>query len=95
MGWILGRYSFFFITSFLVSLVILLPGSAEAARAIDLPDPDFQARELAPESEIIRRVQVMLKKVDQYSGPIDGQINKALKKAIRAYQKNLGKKVDG
>ncbi len=78
-----------------VGLVALLPGTAEAARAIELPDPEFEARELTSESDTISRIQTMLSKMGHYDGPVDGRMNEGLTKAIRAYQKQLGKKVDG
>ncbi|MBT3990433.1 MAG: hypothetical protein HON14_10250 [Rhodospirillaceae bacterium] len=78
-----------------MSLTTMLPGSADAAREIELPDPELEARELTSESELIMRVQTILKKMDSYSGVIDGEMNDELRKAIRVYQKQLGKKVDG
>jgi hypothetical protein len=78
-----------------LSLVAMLPGSAEAARAIELPDPEFEARELISESDTILRVQTVLTKMEHYSGPIDGRMNDDLSRAIKIYQKQLGKKMDG
>ncbi len=90
---LLRRFAAYCTFAFVLGLAATLSAEVEAARAIDLPTE--QGRELSSESELILRLQTMLKKMDHYFGPVDGQMNNDLGKAIRAYQKQLGKKIDG
>ena len=85
-----------FIFAFLLCFIVALTGNltaVEAARIIDFLEQE--ERELSSESELIKRIQNMLIKMDQFSGPADGQMTEDLRQAIRAYQKSLSKKVDG
>tara|TARA_B100000315_G_scaffold233025_1_gene245837 strand:+ start:5950 stop:7665 length:1716 start_codon:yes stop_codon:yes gene_type:complete len=85
-----------FIFGFIISLAVTVFGSlnnVEAARIIDFLEQE--ERELSSESELIARIQKMLKKMDHFSGPADGRMTEDLRQAIRAYQKTLSKKVDG
>jgi peptidoglycan hydrolase-like protein with peptidoglycan-binding domain len=90
---LLRRFAAYCTFAFVLGLAATLSAEVGAARAIDLPTE--QGRELSSESELILRLQTMLKKMDHYFGPVDGQMNNDLGKAIRAYQKQLGKKVGG
>ncbi|MBT3916928.1 MAG: peptidoglycan-binding protein [Rhodospirillaceae bacterium] len=85
-----------FIFALLLCFTVALVGNlnrVEAARIIDFTEQE--ERELSSESELIKRIQIMLNKMDYYSGPEDGRMSEDLRQSIRTYQKTLSKKIDG
>jgi len=85
-----------FIFALLLCFTVALASNlnrVEAARIIDFTEQE--ERELSSESELIKRIQIMLNKMDYYSGPEDGRMSESLRRSIRTYQKTLSKKVDG
>ena len=81
-------------TAVLVAGLAGIPTHAwAAARAGSDPEPVVE--ELIPANDLVRTIQTMLTNMGYYDGPSDGRMNAALRKSIKAYQKRLGRKVDG
>ena len=45
--------------------------------------------------DLVRQIQEQLSEMGFYQGPLKGENNKALVRAIKAYQKQIGHKADG
>ncbi len=80
----------------LCSILILsaLASPTQAARRVgDLPAAGDRRAEIG--SPLIRRAQEVLSKFKYYHGPLDGRMSESLRRAIRDYQRHVGRKVNG
>ena len=77
-----------------ISITVALAGLAPAWSAtrdgiIDTPSG------IASPSDVIRNIQQALTKMGYYSGAVDGRMTESLREAIEAYQRAVGRTVDG
>lgn len=76
-------------------VVLALSASPAPAARPDGPPPASREDAVKASDPLVRRIQEALVAVKRYFGSVDGRFNAELDKAVRAYQKESGLKVDG
>jgi peptidoglycan hydrolase-like protein with peptidoglycan-binding domain len=77
------------------AVAVALATSAPAWAATRDGGPVDRPGTVAAPSDVVRDIQQTLTKMGYYSGVVDGRMNNALRDAIEAYQRAVGRKVDG
>ncbi len=69
-------------------------GTTRLAERVGIDNPTFDRQRLGAPDSLVMRLQKALSANGLYFGPIDGYMNRDMKKAISRYQKKAGLKID-